>query len=319
MFNRDTYEQGPLFLIPNFRTKHRTAMYIIDWTFILAAAVVGASLFITVPARQHLFRLDDPDISYPMYPSIVDYPLLISLTVVLPLLIIAGIAIFVMKSGHDLHHAALGLFQSLVVTLLVVSVIKIYLGGLRPHFLVACAPDPALILTAKRYGYNGTFFDTSICTGDTFTVNDAQSAFPSGHSALAAAGMTFICLYLNAKFKMFHHRGHMWIYILVTLSLFGAVLIGFSRIVDYHHTPYNVLMGLTMGTVIATSMFRLNYLSLFGKHNHVPVADHWYFPRQVPNGGHHPDRAEDDIAFNYSTPFTKDVENATYGTQGVSP
>jgi len=272
-----------------------------------------------IPSRQHLFRLDDPSISYPVLPDIVDYPLLIVLVFVIPMLIIACISVFVVRSLHDLHHAALGLFQSLAVALLLVSIIKIYLGGLRPHFLERCAPDPAKIPTAPRYGYNGLYYDTSICTGDPLDVNDAQSAFPSGHSALSAAGMTFLSLYLNAKFKMFQNRGHLWIYILVTISCFGSFLVGFSRIVDFHHTPYNVVMGMIIGFVIALSMFRLNYLSVFGKYNHVPVADHWYSRTLTsqPEPKQRTDDVDNAASFNYSIIHNDggSQPNITYGTQ----
>ena len=213
------------------------------------------------------------------------------------------------------------------------AIVKIFLGGLRPHFLVRCAPDTARIATATRYGYGGIYYDTTvlpfspppscfipvlpgpypfflfvfpsmfffpfllqICSNSQWEVNDAQSAFPSAHSALASGGLNYLSLYLNGKFKVFlslaffflicvlcltslsslssispkltklilsftkhlltsnqvfQHQGHLLVYVLITASSFGSILIGFTRVVDYHHTFYNVMMGWTMGFLVS--------------------------------------------------------------------
>jgi len=285
MLPNDTFNQRPLWGFTNSRVKHKHLLYAFDWVFMLAAAAVGGCLWTLVPVRQHLFRLDDPVLAYPVLPDLVSVPMLLAFVFGIPLLIMSFISIVVTRSPHDFHHAVLGLFQSLAVSLLLVSIVKVFLGGLRPNFLARCfaptgIPDPAVLANATRYGFDGTYYDTSICSGNRLDVNDAQAAFPSGHSALAGAGLTYLSLYLNGKFKTFQHRGHLWIYTVVTAAMFGSFIIGFSRIVDYHHTPYNVAMGLTIGFFIAFSMYRLNYLSLFGPHNHVPVADHWYHRSQ---------------------------------------
>jgi len=257
------------------RRNHRRALYAFDWTIILISALIGGMLYGFVPVRQHLFRLDDPDISYPYHPDIITFPVLMLLCFAIPLIAIILLAVFVVKSKHDFHHAAMGLCQTIAILLITTAVVKIFLGGLRPHFLARCAPDMSRISEATTHGYNGIFVDTSICTSPQWEINDAQSAFPSGHSALASGGLNFLSLYLNGKFKVFQHQGHLLVYMLISACSFGSVLVGFTRVVDFHHTFYNVMMGWVMGFLVALSMYRLNYVSLFGALNHVPVADTW--------------------------------------------
>lgn len=257
------------------RLTHRRLLYVFDWIVIGVSALIGGLLYGFVPVRQHLFRLDDPNIAYPYHPDIITFGTLMLLCFVIPITVIALMAVFVVKSKHDFHHAAMGLCQTVALLLVTTAIVKIFLGGLRPHFLERCNPDMSKITNATRHGWNGIYLDTSICQGEKWDVNDAQSAFPSGHSALAAGGLNFLSLYLNGKFKVFQHQGHLLVYMLIIASSFGSVLVGFTRVVDYHHTFYNVMMGWSMGFMVALSMYRLNYVSLFGPLNHVPVADTW--------------------------------------------
>eukprot|EP00026_Physarum_polycephalum_P011958 Phypoly_transcript_12209.p1 GENE.Phypoly_transcript_12209~~Phypoly_transcript_12209.p1 ORF type:complete len:316 (+),score=37.67 Phypoly_transcript_12209:154-1101(+) len=262
--------------IKNRRTTHRKMLYMFDWFIIFISALVGALLFGLVPVRQHIFRLDDPEISYPYHPDIISFGNLMMISLGIPFAIISFLSVCVVKNKRDFHHGTMGLCQTIALILVTSAIVKIFLGGLRPHFLMRCAPDPAKIATAPRYGYGGIYYDTSICTNSQWEINDAQSAFPSAHSAMAAGGLNYLSLYLNGKFKVFQHQGHLLVYVLITASSFGSFLVGFTRVVDFHHTFYNVMMGWTMGFLVCISMYRLNYVSLFGSMNHVPVGDTWH-------------------------------------------
>jgi len=266
-----------ILLVRERRVTHRRVLYVFDWAAIFVSALIGGLLYGFVPVRQHLFRLDDPEISYPYYPDIISFGPLMVLSFFLPLAVVALLAVFVVKNKRDFHHAAMGLCQTVAILLITTAIVKIFLGGLRPHFLDRCKIDNNKIGDWEyRHGYNGTYYDTRICTNEQWEINDAQSAFPSGHSALAAGGLNFLSLYLNGKFKVFQHNGHLLVYMLIAACSFGSVLVGFTRVVDYHHTFYNVMMGWSMGFMVALSMYRLNYVSIFGALNHVPVADTWH-------------------------------------------
>jgi len=257
------------------RITHRRLLYVFDWLIIFISALIGGLLYAFVPVRQHLFRLDDPDISYPYHPDIITFGPLMVISFFVPLVVITIISVFVVKSKRDFHHAAMGLCQTIALILISTALVKIYLGGLRPHFLDRCQPDVAKLTSAPTYGYGGLYYDTSICTAPQADINDGQSAFPSGHSALAAGGLNYLSIYMNGKFKVFQHQGHILVYILIISCSFGSAMVGFTRVVDFHHTFYNVMMGWSMGFIVALSMYRLNYVSLFGPLNHIPVADTW--------------------------------------------
>eukprot|EP01133_Synstelium_polycarpum_P008172 gene8172-9606_t len=259
------------------RRRNRVLLYLFDWIFCIIAALVGGMLFYFVPVRGRLFRLDDPNISYPLEKELVPFYLLMIACMVLPVIIMLGTTLLHRRNWHDFHHATLGLLQSIALTLLLVALIKCFIGGLRPNFLVRCAPTPESIAAGRARGHNGVYYSKEICTGKRAEVDDAMAAYPSGHAGLAATGLVYLALFLNGKLKTFNNRGHMPIYVLVLACVFGAVLIGTSRIVDYRHTFGNVLLGWTIGVICALSMYRLNYLSVFGKNNGVPVCDFWFW------------------------------------------
>jgi len=63
--------------------------------------------------------------------------------------------------------------------------IKWCVGGIRPHFYSVCKPN------VKGYelgrGYTGLMVDKSICTGNSWDVDDSLESFPSGHSTCVFA------------------------------------------------------------------------------------------------------------------------------------
>ncbi|EFA84683.1 hypothetical protein PPL_01675 [Heterostelium album PN500] len=169
----------------------------------------------------------------------------------------------------------LGLIQSFGLTLLLVAVIKCFIGGLRPNFLVRCKPTPESLARATPVGFNQLYYSKEVCTGDEADILDGMAAYPSGHAGLAACGLVFLALFLHARLKTFNNRGHLFIYVMILMCICGAVLVGVSRIVDYRHTFGNVLLGWTIGVICSLSTYRLNYLSLFGHDNHISVAHYW--------------------------------------------
>lgn len=85
--------------------------------------------------------------------------------------------------------------------------LKFTIGGLRPHFYSVCSPERHRAASAAT-GYHGMYYDTSICkTHKTRELNHAMMSFPSGHSAAAFAGFTFLSLWLNGKLKIFNAKG----------------------------------------------------------------------------------------------------------------
>ncbi|KAF2073571.1 hypothetical protein CYY_005120 [Polysphondylium violaceum] len=263
--------------ILNFRKRHRVKFYVFDWFLCILCCFIGAALFYFVPVRGRLFRLDDPEISYPLLPELVPFSHLIVYSLVIPFFIICVVSYVLTKNISDMHHAILGLLQSFSVTLLLIAAFKCFVGGLRPNFLELCKPTPESIAAATGAGYNKIYYTKEVCTASDYDINDGMSAYPSGHAGLSATTLAFCFFYLHAKLKTFHHRGHLLIFIIVASSIVCGGLVGISRVADYRHTFLNVLAGWCIGLVTAAAMYRLNYLEIIGNRSHIPVADFWHW------------------------------------------
>lgn len=97
----------------------------------------------------------------------------------------------------------MGLGYALSTSTLFNILLKIFIGGLRPHFLTLCAPaiPPAL---PGLHGANTIQYYTAnqVCTGDAKLVKEAQMTFPSGHASAAFAGFGFLALWVNGRAKV---------------------------------------------------------------------------------------------------------------------
>jgi len=161
------------------------ASYILDWiTVAVLVAVYVAVDFTTVEAR--FFNITDPELAFPLRGNTVSTLMMIIIGFGVPLAISVIVEIiFAWRLGKswnwqfDLHHATLGLIQTHAVGLLFTNCIKRFVGRVRPSGLVRKAE------------------------GD----KDWNLSYVSGHTSFCFAGMTFLALYLSAKFGIFSDDG----------------------------------------------------------------------------------------------------------------
>ena len=177
------------------------------------------------------------------------------------------------RSFWDLNNAFTGLLYSHVLAALCTVVLKNLIGGLRPHFLAVCNPRS---FGASGQGYNQMMFTREICQGNEKEINFAMTSFPSGHTAAAFAGFTYLFLYLNAKLKVWsNYHPAFWKLALLYAPILGAVLIACSVVVDYNHNWYDVLAGAVIGNVMAFSAYRVVWASIWDfRYNHIPLKRH---------------------------------------------
>jgi diacylglycerol diphosphate phosphatase/phosphatidate phosphatase len=203
----------------------------------------------------------------------------------------------------------MGLGYALATTTLFQSILKILIGGLRPHFLAVCQPPQIPAFSGR--GYGGIWRTPSnVCTGDPKRIREAQMSFPSGHSAAAFAGFGFLALYLNAKYKILGNRGtnqvehpdqtalphsnvhtetnvvseknhtrknvksaqtpH-WKMLFFVLPWLIASALAMSKVADYWHHPSDVFAGALLGTLIAHIAYRMVYKGVYNSRvNHIP-------------------------------------------------
>jgi diacylglycerol diphosphate phosphatase/phosphatidate phosphatase len=167
----------------------------------------------------------------------------------------------------------IGLLYSLITAAVFQVFLKWLIGGLRPHFLDVCDPDPAATQN-HGVGFRGIMFDRSVCRGDPKQINDSLESFPSGHTTAAFAGFVFLYLYLNAKLKVFaNYHPAMWKLVAIYAPILGAVLIGGALTIDEFHNWWDIVAGAIIGTMMAFSSYRMVYAAVWDfRFNHIPLS-----------------------------------------------
>lgn len=102
-----------------------------------------------------------------------------------------------LRSINFLLTTTMGLLKSLITAALFQVIIKCLIGGLRPHFLVVCAPRVPDGMVGS--GYQMLYFTREVCTGDPKDINDAVESLPSGHATAAFAGFIYLALVFNGS------------------------------------------------------------------------------------------------------------------------
>ena len=111
------------------------------------------------------------------------------------------------------------------------------------------------------------------CTGDQSEIQEGRKSFPSGHSSSAFAGLGFLAFYLGGKLRAFTGTAYAWKFVVVVAPLLLALLIALSRISDYMHNWWDVLIGSLLGLVIAFICYRLFYPPMDGARCGVPQGE----------------------------------------------
>lgn len=183
------------------------------WLDILTMAAMGAiglGVYEADPAPSRSFPITNldgsvvyPTVAYPLRNEIIPIWAAALMAALIPIFIILCMQIRI-KSFWDVNNGVLGLLYSLIAAAVFQVFVKWLIGGLRPHFLAVCDPDPSIAAQAEGNGngFAGLMFDRSICRGDRNQINDALESMPSGHSTAAFAGFVYLSLYLNAKLKV---------------------------------------------------------------------------------------------------------------------
>ena len=181
-----------------------------------ASPPIGKRLFPvpTLPRALSQYPSPDPNsilwAAYPVRASIITVPLSACLAI-FPPLVLFTVAQIRLRSYPDLHASWYGLLSTLVVGTFFQVVLKSFVGGLRPYFYDACQPNMAALARGGGEGWGGVMYGREICTGAPHEINKALTSFPSGHSNAAVGSALFVCLWLNAKLKVFaDSRARFW-------------------------------------------------------------------------------------------------------------
>jgi diacylglycerol diphosphate phosphatase/phosphatidate phosphatase len=254
------------------------------WLDLLTMACMGAiglGIYNAHPAPTRSFPITFlsgevvyPEFAYPLRKNIIPIWAAALLASLIPIFIILCMQIRV-RSFWDANNAIIGLLYSLIGAAVFQVFVKWLIGGLRPHFLAVCDPDPSVLGT----GFRAIMFDRKVCRGKTSDIDDSLESMPSGHSTAAWAGFLYLYFYLNAKLKVFsNHHPAFWKLIVLYAPLLGATLITGSLTIDEFHNWYDCLAGAVIGSVFAISAYRMLYASVWDfRFNHIPLTRHTPF------------------------------------------
>jgi len=171
----------------------------------------------------------------------------------------------------------LGMGQAMLITMGTYNSVKSFVGRLRPNFFAACdfkgyraalvSGDFTAYLAATVPGAVG---DPTHCEASMKETLEASLSFPSGHAALAFAGMTYAALTLTAAAaaaasatvvasgsgaemggSQKQPRGVSPWLAGSCLPMAYAVYVSCTRITDYKHRPADVLVGAAIGVAAA--------------------------------------------------------------------
>lgn len=283
-------EKRPLFNIDSghFNRRPSFGQWIkMTWLDLLTMAIMGAiglGVYEAHPAPSRSFpvtfrdgEIVYPEFAYPLRAEIIPIWEAALLASLVPIAVILLMQIRV-RSFWDTNNAVIGLLYSLIAAAVFQVFIKWLIGGLRPHFLSVCDPDPALLIAGGK-GFQSVMFQRNICRGNIDEIDDSLESMPSGHSTAAWAGFLYLYYYLNAKLKVFsNYHPAMWKLIVVYAPLLGAFLITGALTIDEYHHWYDCLAGAIIGSVMATSAYRMVYASIWDfRFNHIPLTRHTPF------------------------------------------
>lgn len=273
---------------------------------ITVLAVVAALILIahlSDPALTHVFPIFNtdgslvyPEYAYPRRKQIVPTWASALLATLVPILFI-GIAQVRRKSIDDFLTTTMGVLKSVVTASFLQVVIKVLIGGLRPHFYTACQPDLARARAALSNSPTAPFggaptiipmFDISICTGNPEHIKDAVKSMPSGHTATSWSGLFFLALYFNAQLKVVGaHNPAYWKMMVFFAPILGATLLSLYLITDAHHHTEDLVIGAAIGILSALVAFRQTFASITDfRFNHVLL------PRSTSLFYRHPEKHE---------------------------
>ncbi|RKU45127.1 hypothetical protein DL546_003975 [Coniochaeta pulveracea] len=260
----------------------------LDILTMVVMGAIGLGVYFANPAPNRSFAVTFntdgeivyPQFAYPLRKEIVPIWAAALLAALVPIFVILCMQVRV-RSFWDANNAIIGLLYALIGAAVFQVFVKWLIGGLRPHFLTVCRPNPALAsqnpgIAQDGYnakGFQDIYFTREICTGDKNEIDDSLESMPSGHTTAAFAGFVFLYLYLNAKLKVFsNYHPAMWKLIAIYAPILGACLIGGALTIDEYHNWYDILAGAIIGTVFAFSSYRMCYASIWDwRINHIPL------------------------------------------------
>jgi diacylglycerol diphosphate phosphatase/phosphatidate phosphatase len=135
------------------------------------------------------------------------------------------------------------------------QVIKNAVGRPRPDLLSRCQP-------ALGTPEHELITHTSCTNPNHHVLHDGWRSFPSGHSSFAFSGLGYLSCFLSSQFRILHPRAGLYRTLVAVSPLLGAALIAISRLEDYRHDVFDVVVGSLLGAGVGYGTWRRWYPAL---------------------------------------------------------
>ncbi|CAM4872218.1 unnamed protein product [Rotaria socialis] len=132
-----------------------------------------------------------------------------------------------------------------------------FVGELRPNFLAVCQPTyncSAVTSLSQFHSYLQYESNYTCQNTDDSAVRDARKAFFSGHASAIFYGFVWLIMYIHVSWSWRHLGivGHLFQVGIAILAFY----IAYTRISDFQHNWYDVLVGIIVGSFIAFFTFK---------------------------------------------------------------
>lgn len=206
------------------------------------------------------FSCKDDSIRYPLKSNPLTSIITVTITSLLPLLVINLIELRRCRSknmnatattvdnpmfksfGAALWSNVSSFLFGYLCVMFITLVTKFMVGRQRPYFVAACSPDWSKINCSTTY-----IWDVPCTNPNRHLVREAQLSFPSGHSSLAWYAAIYLVVYLQVRWS--RRRSRFPLALLQVLFLALAILTACSRVALHQHHVGDVVAGSILGSV----------------------------------------------------------------------
>jgi len=178
------------------------------------------------------------------------------------------------RRPHDIHPKAIDPFYAILIQALALSVnglfsefLKSYVGKKRPNFFAMCNykgyRDALATNNFTSYLANtdpNRFGSMAYCLDQsTFISWQSRSSYPSGHASYSFCGFAFFGLLSIYVWHCITRKQKALKVIYFMCLMLVALVLSWSRKLDYWHDCNDIYAGGAIGAVIGVIMFFLNY------------------------------------------------------------
>lgn len=214
----------------------------------LVSLMIGSRMF-RAPVRG--YWCDDRTIRYPHLPMVVDYRILLFVSIFLPVIIFKIIPGTANSRLAQLgpKSPSLDYLFGFLVNLLLTCYCKIVLARARPNFYDICKPSVGCDVTEQR------FVSQFECTTPYFLAHNSLESFFSGHASTGTYGSLAIVLHLIANWRSSYIFKATISCFILAVGLFP----GFTQVLNHWHHWSDVLVGQIVGIVLAVAQYFMRH------------------------------------------------------------